>query len=153
MLLFRPWYQQSLPGRWVGYWDLYCREIQEGFSLPPPPPKAFESPLGTPNVQLLLKHTLQSQSRAASSAIYGFDHSDGLLLQAITLPSPCQVIFLGSSESFLKRLVKQHFYSQKTCQLHQTGTPLEMLWETETFVPPAQHVGFLPDLSRGSRHI
>lgn len=89
MLLFRPWYQQSLPGRWVGYWDLYCRQIQESFSLFFfSLNKAFESPLGTPNVQLLLKQALQSQSCTASLAIYGFDRSGRLLLQASTLPSP-----------------------------------------------------------------
>lgn len=94
MLLFRPWYQQSSPGKWVGYWDLYYREIQERLSFlwfSFSPYKAFESPLGTPNgLHLLLKYMLQSQSCTASLAIYGFDHSNGLLLQAVTLPSPCQ---------------------------------------------------------------
>lgn len=127
MLLFRPWYQQSLPGRWVEYWDLYCRKIHESFTrlfffFPFLSNKAFESPLGTPNVQLLLKQALQSQSCTASLAIYGFDHSGGLLLQAITLPSPLlKVIFLGSSESSSKCLVKQHFCGQKTSSQIQLG--------------------------------
>jgi len=125
MLLFRPWYQQSLPGRWVGYWDLYRREMQEGFSLFffISPYTAFESPLGTPNVQLLLKHTLQSQSRTASSAIYGFDHSDGLLLRAVMLPPTCQESSFWEAVRVLKTSGKPTFLLSENMPARRLGMP------------------------------
>lgn len=129
-----------------GVLGFFCREIQEGFGffifffffLPN---KAFRSPLGTPNVQLLLKHTLQSQGCTASSTLYRFGYFDGLLLWAITLPPPTRSHLSGKFGELLREFGETAFLQSE----NTPGVPGDGLGGRTLPAAPVTEDPFLPE--------